>query len=156
MTWKERYREAYNQYQEKEYPSATKGYGYLKPKYPDVETSNGLTRFVIDFCKFSGHYSNRINTSGRQIFDKKKNKHIWIKASTLKGTADTMIIVNGHTFFAEIKVGRDTPGEKQLEQQARIQASGAGYYFIHTPEEFLEVFDKVVSSTVPNNTPLSQ
>jgi hypothetical protein len=45
----------------------------------------------------------------------------------------------------EIKVGRDKPRPDQLTEQIRERKAGGIYEFIGTPEQFFELYDKIVS-----------
>lgn len=141
--WRARYQEAHRINFQREYPSAWKDGFYSPPAIPKITTSNGLTTYVLNYLKWMGYYSNRINTMGRKIKNK-QGKEIWIPSSTKKGTGDTVACIKGRMIWFEIKVGKDTPSDKQLKQQQRVQQSGGGYYFIHTPDEFLTIFDSLV------------
>jgi hypothetical protein len=45
----------------------------------------------------------------------------------------------------EIKCGADKPRPEQLQEQERERKAGGIYEFISTPEQFLELYDKVVN-----------
>jgi hypothetical protein len=149
--YRDRYKAAYNKWQLTEYPAATASYGPLPPKFPDVKTHNGLRRFVIDFLKFEGHYSNAISTTGRKIWSAKRNKEIWINGSTKNGTPDIDSIINvtwqriGIPWKIEIKVGADYQKDSQKEQQADIELAGGKYSVIRSPEEFFELYDSLIA-----------
>lgn len=116
--------------------------GYSLPVVPRTSTANGLQRFIVNHLEWMGCHGNRINTAGRQIFDKKKNRQIWIKGTTKKGTGDTVNCISGAMVVFEVKIGADTPSDDQLEQQAKIQSSDGYYYFVKTADEYLFYFDK--------------
>lgn len=150
--WKTRYAAAYESFQHKAYPASSRDFGTLPPKYPDVRTANGLTNFILNFIKWSGYRATRVNVSGRLIekatrtesgasfMDKK-----WITSSTRKGSADVSSTINGRSAMFEVKVGKDKPSEHQLKEQALERAAGGVYEFVCTPEEFLAVYDKLLS-----------
>lgn len=153
MMWQKRYKTSYEKWQEKEYPSGYKNFGYLLPKYPKVSTSNGLTRFIIDFLKFEGWRATRINTMGRLIdktvktesgatFTDKK----YIHSSTRNGTADVSATIKGRSVMIEVKIHPDKPRESQLAEQARERAAGGIYEFCYTPEEFLLLYDRIMTN----------
>lgn len=139
MTWKQRYESAHEEWFKQEYPESYKSGYYLTPKMPKVDTANGLTTFICNYIKWVGYRATRINVSGRQIKSK------WIPSSTRKGTADISATLKGKSVMIEIKVGRDKPRPEQLEEQERERKAGGIYEFISTPEQFFELYDKVVS-----------
>lgn len=83
--------------------------------------------------------------SGAKIGVKK-----WLPSSTRKGTADISATIKnangiGLSVMIEIKVGRDKPRPDQLSEQIRERKAGGIYEFIGTPDEFFELYDKIVS-----------
>lgn len=78
--------------------------------------------------------------SGAKIGVKK-----WLPASTRKGTADISATIKGRSVMIEIKVGRDKPRPDQLSEQTRERKAGGIYEFIGTPEDFFEIYDKIIS-----------
>lgn len=136
---KERYFKAHYDYSCIHFPHVVKDGHYLQPKMPDYQTANGLTAFITNYAKWMGGTGNNLQVMGRQVNGK------YIKASTNKGTADTIVQhpVNGVSFYAEVKAGKDRPREEQLREQARIRRAGGIYEFVHTPMDFLELWDKV-------------
>lgn len=139
MTWKQRYELAHENWFQQEYPESYKSGFYLTPKMPKVDTANGLTNFICNYIKWEGYRATRINVSGRQIKGK------WIPSSTRKGTADISATLRGKSLMLEIKVGRDKPRPEQLEEQERERKAGGIYEFISTPEQFFELFDKIMN-----------
>jgi hypothetical protein len=51
--------------------------------------------------------------------------------------------VKGKSVMIEIKVGADRPRPEQLAEQQRERQAGGIYEFVHTPEEFFLLFDKL-------------
>lgn len=139
METKLRYQQAHEKWFKHEYPSAYNDGYYCAPKMPPVGTANGLTTFIMNFIKWEGYRATRINVSGRQIKGK------WIPSSTRRGTADISATLRGKSVMIEIKVGRDKPRPEQLAEQERERNAGGVYEFIHNPDEFLELYDKLVS-----------
>lgn len=124
----------------------------MKIKGYTDRTANGLTRCIIDFLTFSGHYANRINTQGQarvkripkfNILSGKVEHHEKVqftKSMTAKGTPDIDSIIFGRAAKIEVKVGADKIRDEQAEQGQRIEAAG-GMYFVATDMPlFLEWF----------------
>lgn len=151
MTPKQRYNEAYKIWFQTEYPQAWKDGHYSNPLWPDVNKANGLTTFICNIIKWHGYRSTRINVQGRLVdkavrteagnifYDKRM-----IKSSTRKGSADVSSTIKGRSYMWEVKVGRDKPSEHQLKEQASERRAGGEYYFVHTAEEFIELFDGIL------------
>lgn len=134
------------------YPEAYKDGFYLEPKFPKVDTANGLTTLICNFLSWKGHRATRINVSGRlvdgiekQPSGAKLSVKKWIPSSTRKGTADISATINGRSVMIEIKVGRDKPRPDQLSEQIRERNAGGIYEFIETPEQFFELYDFIVN-----------
>jgi len=135
--WKLRYNTAHYNYDNQRTPSIVMDGLYTPPPTPVVTKSNGLTTFIINFLNWSGYRATRINTMGRQINGK------FIPSATRKGTADISATVRGKSVMIEIKVGKDKPRPEQLTEQLRERLAGGIYEFVHTPEEFFILFDKL-------------
>ena len=41
-------------------------------------TANGVTASVIKYCTFRGWHAERVNVTGRQKYDHKQKKMVWI------------------------------------------------------------------------------
>lgn len=139
MNNKDRYNLAHKKWFAEQYPTAYKDGFHSPPPMPIVSKANGLTKFIVNFLNWSGHRATRINVSGRQIKGK------WIPSSTRRGSSDISATVKGKSVMIEIKVGKDKPREEQLKEQEKERAAGGIYEFISTPEEFFELYDKVVN-----------
>ena len=139
MEAKIRYHEAHKIHFAKEYPNAFRSGHYTAPAWLKVATANGLTNYIINFVNWSGYRATRISTTGRKIGDK------WIKGTTRRGTADISLTIRGKSIMIEVKVGSDKPSEHQLKEQAKERAAGGWYEFVSSPEEFLEIYDRIVS-----------
>lgn len=140
---KARYREAKWNYELQKYPVWIKDGHFIEPDYPNCGESNGLQEFILYYCKWMGWRATRINVMGRKIGE------TWIPSSTRKGTADVSCTINGRSVMLEVKVGKDTPSDKQLAEQARERKAGGIYEFIHSAEEFFSIIDRLcVKSTL--------
>ena len=152
MTWKQRYEQAHREYQAKHYPSSYRDFGPIKTTYPDVRKANGLTLVILNFLKWSGWRATRTNTQGRLI-DKVERQESgtmlqvkkWLPTAGRKGSADVSATIKGRSVMLEVKVGYDKPSEYQLREQELERKAGGIYEFVSTPEEFLAVYDKVVT-----------
>jgi hypothetical protein len=137
MNWKERYGLAYVRYQTRKHPVAM-ATGYFKARFPQVTKANGLTNMIINLLTWEGHRATRISTTGRVVNGR------YIPGTTRKGTADISATIKGRSVMIEVKVGKDRPSEWQLAEQERERAAGGIYEFVRTPEEFFELYDRLV------------
>lgn len=154
--WRSRYQEAHRRYQEIEYPSAYKDFGWIDTNFPKVDTSNGITRAIINFLIWSGHDANRMTSAGRiapglerQASGTLLTVKKFIPSGTRKGTADIHAIINGRHVSIEIKIGRDKQSEAQLKEQARVTRAGGIYVVIKTIEEFFAWYDMNIKIWLP-------
>jgi hypothetical protein len=138
--WKQRYNEAHLKHTTERTPSVVVDGHYCNPSIPKVNTANGLTLFICNYINWMGYRATRISTTGRQLGGK------WIYGTTRKGTADISATINGKAIMIEIKVGKDRASEHQLKEQAKERAAGGIYEFISTPEQFFELYNKVLNS----------
>ncbi|MBQ0732971.1 hypothetical protein [Aquimarina celericrescens] len=141
---------------ENRYPNFPK-HAIPQPKYID-NTSNGLTRCVIDWIELNGFQAERINSMGRQI-DKRKtvtdvlgNKRTvgsvtWTKGSSQKGTADISATIKGRSVKIEIKceaTGDHYQSEDQKRYQKSIERAGGIYIIVRTFEDFYVWLNKFI------------
>ncbi len=152
MTVLQRYQQAHERWFKQAYPSAYSSGHYCQPIKPDTRKANGLTRFIINFLQYEGWRATRISSTGRLIDGLQRQQSgvvlttkKWIPGQTRRGTADISATIKGRAVMLEIKVGRDRASEYQLAEQARERAAGGCYEFIHSPEEFFVIYDKLVS-----------
>lgn len=120
-----------------------------KPDYKLTDT-NGLTRAIIDFIRFTGNHAERVNTMGRQI-KAKNGKQIWITTTATKGSADIHAVIRGRSAMIEVKNARthDRIRPKQEEYARRVTMAGGLYFVARTFEEFYEWYadaNKVVNT----------
>lgn len=153
--YKDRYRAAHKMNFQRETPAAYKDGFYCQPTMPKVNTSNGLTTYIVNFILWNGYRATRVNVSGRLIeapqrqasgviLGTKKYMH----SATRKGSADvsSTIPINGvgASVMWEIKIGQDRPSLHQLKEQAREERAGGRYFFVKTVNQFLTIFDELV------------
>lgn len=149
--WKLRYAEAHKQFQTKEYPASVKDFGWISPIYPDVRKSNGLTRMILYYLKWSGWRATRVSSAGRLVTKSEimpsgvslQGKG-WIPSTTRKGSADISATIKGRSVMFEVKIGRDKPSEHQLREQELERKSGGIYEFVHDADEFFEIYDRLL------------
>lgn len=135
--YKQRYIDLHFAYTCKRTPQAVKDNFCPMPNFPKVNTSNGLTQYIVNFINWSGYRATRINTMGRMVQGR------WIHSTTRKGSADISSTIKGRSVMLEIKIGADKPRPEQLEEQRREIAAGGLYFFVKTPEDFLTIFDSL-------------
>jgi hypothetical protein len=164
MNWKERYCKAHEEDFKKKYPSAYLSGHYFNPALPKYKTANGLTTFVCNFMKWTGHHAERTNNMGRPIkkyfekfnimsgkLEKIENGIEWQKGTGIKGSSD----IKGHflnknfqfsiPIYIEIKVGKDRMSEDQKKYERLISDSGALYQIVKTPEDFFLFYDYLLN-----------
>lgn len=142
--WRIRYNTAHYNYTLQRTPNVVRDGFYTGPTLPKVATANGLTQFICNFINWSGYRATRINTMGRMVGGR------WIHSTTRKGTADISATIRdkngiGRSLMIEIKIGSDKASVHQLEEQKKERQAGGIYEFVSTPEQFFELFDKILN-----------
>jgi hypothetical protein len=126
----------------------------IKPKYTD-QTSNGLTKCVVDYIELRGFQAERINSTGRQIDNRTASTDVlgnvrtigsvkWIKGSGQVGTADISATIQGRSVKIEVKceaTGDNKQSQGQEYYQKQIEAAGGTYLIIRTFQEFYDWFN---------------
>jgi hypothetical protein len=148
---KTRLNELYKAQQRLKYPEFPEQY---IPDYKNSDNStNGLTKCVIDFINMSGGFAERINTTGRYIGGKiiegangrVQTQGKWIKGTGTKGSADISAVIQGRTVKIEIKYGRDRQSDDQKEYQSNIERSGGLYWIVRTFDDFIDKYDALTN-----------
>ena len=120
-----------------------------QPKYTD-RTANGLTKCIIDFVTFEGYQAERINSTGRQIDQRKtvidvmgRTRTIgsvkWIKGTGQNGTADISATIKGRSIKIEVKckaTGDNYQSSDQKDYQKKIEQAGGVYVIARTFADF--------------------
>jgi len=132
-------------------------YKIQRAKYPNVpyfqckqyrdDTSNDLTRCVIDWIKLNSHQSERINSTGRQIYTGGQYK--WIPGSSTRGTADISSIIKGRAVKIEIKCRATNDryqSEEQKQYQYEVERAGGIYLIVRDFQEFYDWYLKFVEN----------
>jgi hypothetical protein len=127
----------------------------IKPTYSD-NTTNGLTKCVIDYITFRGFHAERINSTGAVKDNRTTSTDVlgnvrtigsvqWIKSNTQTGTADVSATIQGRTVKIEIKckaTGDNQQSEAQKEYQKQIENAGGIYLIVRTFEDFYNWFNR--------------
>lgn len=127
-----------------------------KAKYPNVpyltatkyrdDSTNDLTRCVIDCIQFNGGQAERINSTGRQITTKGVTK--MIPGSSTKGTADISATIMGRSVKIEIKcsaTGDRYQSDVQRNYQQAVERAGGVYIIVRDFDGFNEWFNRFVN-----------
>ena len=125
------------------------GYKMKVNPYSD-NTANGLTKCIVDWLNFNGHYANRINTMGvarvekvQYAFGRTVDKVHFTPSTTNKGTADISAIIAGRHAAIEVKYRRDKQSKQQSQEQARIEKAGGLYFIAKDMLSFLKWYYRI-------------
>jgi hypothetical protein len=125
----------------------------IKTKYTD-NTTNGLTKCVIDYLNFNNCQAERISSTG-SVKDNRKTvtdcigrQRIigslqYIKSTSTNGTADISATIQGKSIKIEIKckaTGDNYQSAAQKEYQSKIQQAGGIYLIVRDFESFYNWF----------------
>jgi hypothetical protein len=131
------------------------------PDFPDsfrpakeykTSTANGLTKAVVDFLNYSGHFATRINNQGTWVSDKfKKGGGFYRPSTQVKGIADIDALIKGYKVAIEIKIGADRQSEAQKDYQSKIERAGGYYWIVKDFDSFFEMYRIFVESKASNH-----
>lgn len=126
-------------------------YAIPKKTFSDNST-NGLTKCVIDFLNYSGHQAERISTTGRWIVEKNNPKGgYYIPGTGTKGSADISATIKpkcfkfGISVKIEIKFKKDRQSEDQKKYEQQIESAGGIYLIVRDFDEFVEWYDNFMN-----------
>lgn len=116
----------------------------IKPKgWTPNETANGIKQNILRAVNGQpGCVAYRINNVG--IYDPKIGQHR--KASTQRGIFDVVCIIRGICVWIEIKAAGDKASTYQSVFQQEIRLAGGVAEFVHSTDEFLELFSNVLKN----------
>lgn len=97
-------------------------YALTTPSFKENDTNN-LTKSIIEYITLIGGYAVRINTQGQ--WNEKIQQ--WTKSTTRKGTADIHACIKGRHYSIEVKTGKDTMSDEQIETRNDVIKSGGVY-----------------------------
>lgn len=149
INWKKTLLAKRDAYMREKY-QACKDFGTPLPKPYNPRTTNGLTRCVCDWLLYHGHYSSRINSTGRVRLEKVEyfggnvlEKARFIPSATHAGIADIAAIINGRAISIEIKneATNDRLSPAQAKERARIEAAGGVYLVVTGMEMFVDWYN---------------
>jgi hypothetical protein len=140
------------------YPSFPEHYHH-DYKHSDNST-NGLTRCVVDFLNFSNHFAERINSTGRFIAGKTidgvngkfTTQGKFIKGSGRNGTSDisAKIKLPNHKFAIpvsiEIKWKKDRQSSDQKKYEQDMNNVGAVYVIVKTFDGFMDWYNEFITN----------
>ncbi len=110
------------------------------------DTANGLTQCVIDWIRLSGGQAERINTTGKPLFQRDQRGQVrgvkWITGNTTRGSADISATIQGRSVKVEVKIGKDRQSEAQKAYQEAIEAAGGVYFIARSFTQFLEWYER--------------
>lgn len=113
-----------------------------KTSYRD-DTSNGLTKAIIDWLQVEGWQAERINSTGIQKRIKGNLK--WIPTQGRKGTADISATIQGRSVKIEVKckaTGDRYQSEDQKAYQREVETAGGVYIIAREFTGFLEWYNQ--------------
>ena len=136
------------------------GREYAAPKYTQKpNTTNGLTRCIVDYLNLSGHVATRISSTGSARVTGKKEVNFYsglgksnitfVPGTQRKGMADIRAIIKhpAHTFGVpvelEIKFSRsDRQRKEQKSWQKDVESAGGLYVIIRSFEDFADWYEQ--------------
>ena len=137
------------EHQRKMYPSLPE-HALAKSKFSD-SSANGLTKAIVSFLNYSGHFAERINTMGvyrgaKKVKDvdgitRTVGKGSYTKSTSTKGSADISATISGRSVKIEVKYGKDRMSEAQRDYAARTAAAGGLYFIAKDFDSFIEWYD---------------
>ena len=127
---------------------------YLTDYKNTDNSTNGLTKCVVDFLNFSNHFAERINSTGRFIAGSRideghakfQTQGKWIKGTGVNGRADisAKIKLPQHQFAIpveiEIKYAKDRMSDAQREYQSAMFDVGAVYIVVRDFDMFMDLY----------------
>ncbi len=94
----------------------------VKSKYSD-KSANGLTRSIVDWFNYSGHFATRQQSTGQYRADLQR----FVPSRQFAGMPDIYAVVEGKAIHVEIKM-KDRLSDDQKEAIRRLRAAGAAVY----------------------------
>jgi hypothetical protein len=140
-----------NKAAQKKYPNTPPE--WLAPRRYRDDTSNGLTKCIVDFLRLQGWQAERINNMGRPVDGTKTFVDVvgnvrsvgqvtWIPGTGTKGTADISATIAGQSIKIEVKMGRDRQSDEQMQYQWTVEQAGGTYVIARSFEGFLVWYEK--------------
>lgn len=125
----------------------------VKDKYSN--TTNGLTKLVINFIRANDYHAERVSNQGQyrdnskivtDVLGRKRKigSGTWTKGQGINGTADIHSIIKSKPVMIEIKFCNDRQSKAQKEYKKFIEASGGVYLIVKTFDEFYKWFNEFI------------
>jgi len=130
----------------------------MMPPYKNSDnSSNGLTKCIVDFLNWNGHFAERTNTMGRVLDNRKTVIDVVGRARTIgstkyipttgvKGSSDIKATINGRMVAIEVKYKKDKQSDAQKEYQELIEKAKGVYYIAKDFDSFVEWYDNYINS----------
>ena len=136
---------------------------WLAPRKYRDDSTNALTKCVIDFIRFTGNQAERISNTGKLKIEKKVftdvvgyNRNIinthWIPRTGSNGTVDISATIQGKSVKIKIKFGTNRQIENQKQYQQNIERAGGIYFIANSFEHFLNWYKENFDSDVKPST----
>lgn len=136
---RKRWQSAHDNWLKENYKEAVKAGGLYAAKMPTLN-ANGLTRFICMYLQWQGWRATRVSSAGRMVDGK------FIPSTTKAGSADISSTIQGKSIMWEVKINTDRPSPAQLAEQERERKAGGEYFFVHTPDEFFQLYDTLIEN----------
>lgn len=154
----------------------TAKYNWLKIQHPNMaekelnymcfyeksdNSTNGLTRCIIDYITYLGYQAERISTTGQFRDNRKTFKDVlgrtrqigsteFVKGAGTKGSADISATIpmnfNGNkvgvSVKIEVKFAKDRQSEYQKDYERNINNAGGIYFIARDFDQFIDWFEK--------------
>lgn len=133
------------------YPNVPEDYRAY-PEYK-LNTSNGLTRSVMQFLRLKGHFVERTGNQGNIKDTRKTFTDVLGQSRTIgsitripgtgtRGTSDLKAIIQGQFIAIEIKCAatNDRQSESQKQYQFQVESSGGTYLIATSLPQFLNFY----------------
>ena len=125
---------------------------YVRPYSDKSETE--LSRAIIDYLKFQGHFAERINTMGvpvdrrriviNSIGQKQQIGSLqWRKSTVTRGSADVSAVLknNGQSLKIECKTKYGSQSADQIKYEIEVTKAGAIYWLVRSFEDFINKYE---------------
>lgn len=133
---------------------------YLTDYKHSDNSTNGLTKCVVDFLNYSGHFAERINSTGRFLpgvkidegYAKYQTNGKYIKGTGTNGTSDISAKIKLPNYkFAipvsiEIKFKKDRQSEVQKKYEDNMNKVGAVYIIVRTFDDFMDWYNEFIKN----------
>jgi len=121
-------------------------YARVKDKFRD-DTANGLTKCIIRYLTMQGAFVTRLNSTGIYRNDIQK----FVPNTQRKGMPDVFALIDGKTFFIEVKAGKDKMSPEQLKIKEESEANGASYIVARNFTDFLNKYNSAKADNKNQN-----